>query len=160
MLVSHLDVAIMNSVHSLLGSTDYVLLESDMPFYLADFYPRIEKALRDIVEKFSSQTHTYMDILSNIPVIGKDNLLQVVRMPDIAYTNQAVWALMIARLPVIAMLLRFDYVSNNRKNDADRNRISRSLKEAESGKYLVNQIPGDVADYVASYIETNIKAYL
>lgn len=161
MLTSHLDVAILNTVHSLIGGgEDYVRLESDMPFYLADFYPRVEKTLQDVVNKFTSQTHTYMEIMANIPVIGQDNLLQVVKMPDIAYTNQAIWALTIARLPCIAMLLRFDFLSKNAKNDADRNRIRRSLREAESGKYLVNQIPVDVAEYLASYIDRNIRQYL
>ncbi len=160
LLPSHLDVAVLNTVHHLLGSEDYLNAKSDMPFYTTDLWPRLTKGLGELVDKFSRQTSFYQDILSNIPVFGQENLLQTVKMPDIAYTNQAVWALTIARLPCIAMLLKFDEASRNVKNDAQKNRIRRSLSEAESGKYLVNQIPAQVADHVAGYIERNIKPYL
>lgn len=160
MLVSHLDVAVMNTVHALTGSDDYIKVDSDMPFTTPDFYPKLEAGLKELVARFSRETYVYKEILANIPVFGKDNLLQVIAMPDIAFTNQAVWALMITRLPVIAMLLKFDELSRNQKNDADKNRIRRSLMEAESGKYLSNQMPADVAKYVAEYIDKNIRPYL
>lgn len=160
MLPSHLDVAVLNTLHSLLGTKDYTKVDSDMPFYTTDLYPRLEKGLEELAAKFSSQTYTYKDILVNIPVFGQDNLLQTVKMPDIAFTNQAIWALTIARLPVIAMLLKFDALSRNVKNDSEQNRIRRSLKEAESGKYLVNQVPSDVSAWVSNYIAENITPYL
>lgn len=161
MFPSHLDVAVLNTFHHLLGvGGEYVNKEHDMPFYLADHFPRMEAALKVIAEKFIKQTATYKDILANVPVFGGDTLLDTVKMPEIAYTNQAIWALTIARLPCIAMLLRLDYLSRNFKNDAERNRIKRSLTQAESGKYLVNQIPADVAKYVADYIARHIKPYL
>jgi len=34
------------------------------------------------------------------------------------------------------------------------------LKEAESGKYLVNQVPSDVSAWVSNYIAENITPYL
>jgi len=160
MLSSHLDVAVLNTMHHLLGAEQYTKIDSAMPFFTTDLWPRLTKGLGEIVNKFSSQTSFYKDILSNTPVFGQDNLLQTVRMPDIAYTNQAIWALTIARLPVIAMLLKFDAVSSNAKNDSDKNRIRRSLKEAQSGKYLVNQLPANVADYVAGFIAEHIEPYL
>lgn len=160
LLPSHLDVAVLNTVHHLLGAEQYVKVDSDVPFYTTDLWPRLTKGLGEIVSKFSNQTSFYKDILSNTPVFGQDNLLQTVKMPDIAYTNQAIWALTIARLPCIALLLKFDTVSRNTKNDADKNRIRRSLKEAQSGKYLVNQLPTAVADYVAGFIAEHIEPYL
>jgi len=160
LLGSHLDVAVLNTLHALLGGQGYTRMDSDMPFYTTDLHPRLEKGLEELAAKFSSQTYTYREILANIPVFDQDTLLQVVRMPDIAFTNQAVWALTIARLPVVALLLKFDALSRNVKNDADQNRIRRSLKEAESGKYLVNQLPPAVAAWVAQYIDEQISPYL
>ncbi|MNJ73936.1 hypothetical protein D3C77_708000 [compost metagenome] len=46
------------------------------------------------------------------------------------------------------------------KNDADRNRIRRSLTEAESGKYLVNQLPSDVSIGISTFIAKNIAPLL
>lgn len=159
-LPSHLDVAVLNTVHHLLGADQYVKVDSDMPFFTTDLWPRLSKGLGEIVNKFSSQTSFYKDILDNIPVFGQTTLLATVKMPDMAHTNQVIWALTIARLPCIAMLLKFDAVSSNRKNDADQNRIRRSLKEAQSGKYLVNQLPSVVVDYVAGYIAEHLEPYL
>lgn len=159
-LPSHLDVAVGNTLHSLIGGEGYVRVESDMPFYTTDLYPKLEKGLQELATRFSNQTLTYKDILSNIPVFGNESLIQTVRMPDIAYTNQAVWALTMARLPVVAMLLKFDQLGRNMKNDASRNRIRRSLTEAESGKYLVNQLPSDVSIWVNNYIAKNITPLL
>ncbi|MNH68851.1 hypothetical protein D3C73_209380 [compost metagenome] len=160
LLPSHLDVAVGNTLHSLIGGQGYVKVESDMPFYTADLYPRLEKGLQELATRFCNQTLYYRDILSNVPVFGNDTLLQTVRMPDIAYTNQAIWALTMARLPVVAMLLKFDQLAKNVKNDADRNRIRRSLSEADSGKYLTNQIPSDVAAGIANFIATNVTPLL
>jgi len=160
LLPSHLDVAVLNTLHHLLGATDYLRVDSDMPFYTVDLYPRLEKGLAELADKFSRQTHTYKDILANIPVFGADTLLDTVKMPDIAYTNQAIWALTIARLPAIAMLLKFDALSRNVKNDSEKNRIRRSLEEAESGKYLVNQVPTNVSTRVATYIAEYITPHL
>lgn len=160
MLTSHLDVAILNTIHSLIGSTDYVLVDGVMPFYITDLYPKLETGLKELVARFSRETYFYKEILANIPVFGQDTLLQTVKMPDIAFTNQAIWALTIARLPLIAMLLKFDQLSRNVKNDSEKNRIRRSIVEAESGKYLVNQVPGDVSGWVLGYIDKNIKPYL
>jgi hypothetical protein len=160
MLGSHLDIAVMNTIHFLIGSDDYLKVDSDMPFYTADYYPKLEAGLKELVGRFSRETYVYKEILENIPVFNKDTLMQVITMPDIAFTNQAIWALTIARLPVIAMLLKFDRLSNNRKNDSDKNRIRRSLLEAESGKYLVNQIPSNVSASIMAYIDTNIRPYL
>lgn len=155
-LPSHLDVCVGNTVHMLIGCEDYVKIENKMPFYCADYYPRFEKALKEITERLSNQDLFYTDILANIPVVGQSNLSQTIKLPDIAFTNQAIWALIIARLHVIAMLLKFDQINQNVKNDMVRNRIRRSLVEIESGKYLVNQIPSDVSinvnNYIAKYI--------
>lgn len=159
-LPSHLDVAIGNTLHSLIGGTGYIHADSDMPFYTADLNPRLVKFLKDLVDRFSNQTLTYRDIIANIPVFGNDTYSQTVKMPDIAFTNQAIWALTMARLPLIAMLLMFDKRANNYKNDAEKNRIRRSLMEAESGKYLVNQLPVEVSVGIGSYIEANIRPLL
>lgn len=160
LLPSHLDIAVLNTLHSLTGATGYVQVNSNMPFYTTDLYPRLEKGLRELLARFTGATYTYKEILTNIPVFGQDNLLQAVRMPDIAFTNQAVWALTIARLPVVAFLLKLDQLSRNAKNDSEKNRIRRSLREAESGKYLTNQLPPVVVAWVAQYIEDNITPYL
>lgn len=160
MLPGHLDVAVGNTLHSLIGGDGYVKVESNMPFYTTDLYPKLEKGLLELANRFTQQTLVYKEILSNIPVFGSETLIQTVRMPDIAYTNQAIWALTIARMPVIAMLLKLDQLAKNVKNDADRNRIRRSLIEAESGKYLVNQLPSDVSIWVNDYIAKNIRPVL
>jgi hypothetical protein len=160
MLPSHLDVAVLNTLHALTGAPGYVQVNSDMPFYTTDLYPRLEKGLLELLERFTKATLTYKDILSNTPVFGQDTLMQTVKMPDMAFTNQAIWALTIARLPVIALLLKLDFLSRNVKNDSEKNRIRRSLKEAESGKYLTNQLPSNVSAWVAKYIQENITPYL
>jgi len=161
LLDSHLDVAVQNTLHGLIEpDIGYVRADSSMPFYTADLYPRFEKGLKELVDRFSNQTLTYQSILQNIPVFAKETLIQVVRMPDIAFTNQAIWALTIARLPLVAMLLKFDELSKNVKNDADKNRIRRSLTEAESGKYLINQVPAPVQAWTQAFIDKYIRPQL
>jgi hypothetical protein len=160
MLGSHLDVAILNTIHSIIGSTDYIKVDSNMPFFTTDYYPKLMDGLKELVGRFSRETYVYKEILMNIPVFEKDTLFQVIQMPDIAFTNQAIWALIIARMPLIAMLLKFDELSSNQKNDSDRNRIKRCLIEIESGKYLVNQVPSDVSTNARAFIDKNIRPYL
>lgn len=159
-LESHLDVGVLNSIHHLLGGSEYGFMDSDMPFYVTDYWPRLEKGLNEVVERFTSQKMYWRDVLANIPVFGKTNLLQTIELPDVAQTNQVIWALMAARLNCCAMLLKLDSLSNNERNDADKVRIRRSLIEADSGKYLTARLPREVADYFEQFIKTYIEPYL
>lgn len=160
MLLSHLDIAVLNTISYMAGMGGTFEVKTNLPFYLTDVSGRFDKGLEDIIKRFVVQTTTFNDILLNIPCFGKESLLEAIRMPEVAYTNQVIWALTIARLPLIGFLLRINAENGNAKNDMFINRFRRSLIEAASGKYLVNQLPTDVVDRVQQYVEMYLLPYL
>lgn len=160
LLVSHLDIAVLNTMADIVGIGGTFEVKSNLPFYLTDNSSRFEGGLEDILKRYTVQTTTFSDMLSNIPCFGAETLMQAIKMPELAFTNQVIWALTAARLPLVAFLLKLNAINNNAKNDQTINRFRRSLIEAESGKYLKNQIPGPVAEYFAEYIDKYIWPYL
>lgn len=155
MFDSHLDVAVLNTFHELMGG-EYTRMGNDMPFFVTDYTKRLEDGLGDVLNKFKGQTHQWRDILSNIPTMTGGTAYDTVQLPDIAHTNQVIWALMVTRLPLIRMLLKLDAYSGNRKNDAERNKIRRSLVEESSGKYMATVLKGALADYARAAIADDI----
>lgn len=160
LLLSHLDIAVLNTIGYIAGMSGTFEVKTNLPFYLTDVTGRMEKGLEDVLKRFLGQTMTFNDILTNIPCFGKDSLLEAIVMPDLAFTQQVVWALTIARLPLVAFLLKVNAENNNAKNDMILTRFRRSLIEAESGKYLTNQIPTSIKEEIAGFIGANILPYL
>lgn len=160
MLLSHLDITVLNTLSYMFGMDETFEVKTNMPFYISDLSTRYENGMAELLKRFSVQTTTFNDMLSNIPCFGARTLLHAVRMPELAFTNQVIWALTASRLHLVAFLLKLNDVNGNVKNDAIITRFRRSIIEAQSGKYLVNQVPGPVAEYFATYIQQNIQPYL
>lgn len=160
LLTSHLDIAVLNSMAYQSGVDGFFEVKSNLPFNITDLSSRYDRAIDDILRRFQVQTLTFTDILRNIPTFGAKNMFEAIQLPDIAFTNQVLWALTAARLNLIAFLLRINVGNNNAKNDAAINRIRRSLIEAESGKYLENGIPSELSRYFRQFILEKIKPYL
>lgn len=161
LLDSHLDVAAVNTLRFLLGE-NLARGNSDVPFFVTDLWPRLEKGMIGVLDRLTKQSLDFRDVMANIPVFSREGAsgLDVVQLPDIAHTNQAVWALTLARLPYIALLLEIDARTGRRRNSAHRIRIKRSILEAESGKYFSNQLSKNVSDYIHRYIRDRIQVHL
>lgn len=160
MLMSHLDICMLNELAYMFDINGTFDPKTNMPFYQTDVTGRLEDGVDDILKRFTTQTTTFPDMLRNVPCFGAKTLLEAVRMPDIAFTNQVIWALTAARLPLVAFLLKLNKANNNAKNDLYVNRFRRSIIEAQSGKYLSNGVPPDVADYFKEYLASHIEPYL
>lgn len=160
LLMSHLDIAILNTMSDILGIGGTFEVKSNLPFYLTDHSGRFDTGLEDILRRYTVQTTTFSDMLMNVPCFSVETLMQAIKMPEVAFTNQVIWALTAARLPLVAFLLKMNSVNSNAKNDMYVNRFRRSLIEAESGKYLKNQLPADVAEYFAEYLDKYVWPYL
>lgn len=160
LLKSHLDIAMLNSLSYQVGIDTSYDLPSNMPFYTTDVSTRLNGGISDLLDRFTSQTFTFPEILRNVPVYGANNLLEAVRLPDVATTNQVLWALTAARLPLVAFLLKLNSLNNNAKNDTYLTIFRRTLIEAQSGKTLENQVPRELAKYFAQFINERIEPFL
>lgn len=160
LLMSHLDIAVLNTMSDMLGIGGTFEVKSNLPFYLTDHSGRYDSGLEDILRRYTVQTTTFNDMLVNVPCFGAETLMQAIKMPEVAFTNQVIWALIATRLPLVAFLLKMNSVNHNAKNDAYVNRFRRSLIEADSGKYLKNQIPAPVAEYFEEYLDKYVWPYL
>ena len=159
LLDSHLNVAVLNSLCQKVGMEDTATVVSNLPYYLSDVSTRYNRGLDEVLKRFTVQTTTFNDMLMNIPTPG-GRLMDAVRMPEVSFTNQVLWALVMARLRLIAFLLRINVVNGNAKNDAYLIRFRRTLIEADSGKYLSNQVPVALQTGLATFIDQNLRPYL
>jgi hypothetical protein len=141
MLFSHLDVAVFNRLDNLRKGAPLGETTKEHSFYLADFSDKADKALTQILHNLQSGGKDFTNILKNTPLVTKDNLEQLFALPDIAPTQQALWALVIARLPAVAFLFQ---VLENGPGVSDRHQINKVLREVQrwrTNSLMKNMLP-------------------
>lgn len=69
-----------------------------LPFPVIDYRKIADSIASEYCEKFRDKGNPYPKLFQNIPAIFKDNMSEVLMMPDMAKTKQVWWALFLARL--------------------------------------------------------------
>src|SRR5690606_21706694 len=159
-LRSHLDVALFNRLSRLWFDESPGVSYRRLPFYTTDLRVRVDQSLRSMINRMLTQSLDMEGMLKVIPALYRKDALRVHQLPRMAYGNQILWGLYIARLNLIRFLVHFSRINNNAKNTAELNRIKRSIIEAESSKYLVNGLPVQVHEHFSQVVNEQIAPFL
>ncbi|MBN22808.1 MAG: hypothetical protein CL678_16095 [Bdellovibrionaceae bacterium] len=160
MLGSHMDIAMLNRMNAALDGYDIPKEETWFPFMTVSYHDKIDRELVKLNELLLKNTTDFVGMLKNIPTFYSDNMLQAIRLPSIPPTRQVVWGLVLARLPVIAFLLRHAAVAKHYRNRNALNEIRRSLVQLGSDKTIQYALPSYLYAETVDYIDTRIAAYL
>lgn len=125
MLASHLDHAIVNRFKSMVLNLPLEKFDSATPFFQLDLTNRVDKVLRELVDRFSTTKCRFEVILKSIQTISKDNAFELMKIPGIAFTRQVNWALVVSRLKMLETLFVLNDLSETNENQANMNRIIR-----------------------------------
>lgn len=161
MVHSHIDVAFFNRLTAAFNGQDLTVATPKLhPFTLITYYDRMDYVINNLLKELDNNTQTFDNIVDFIPSITNITLRETLMLPQVAKTRQIVWALILARLPLMRFLLRLSEKSSNRQNYFYLAKIALSLKEIRSDGSFFHTLPQVVKDQINYELEKGIGAYV
>lgn len=160
MIGSHMDLAIFNRLASWRKATVPSMSNPSFPFFIPNWYSRLDEQLLKLNDALDRQRGDFLQVLTNIPAVSVESLLEAIQLPKILATRYVQWAFTITRLPIIEfLLLQADQTSVTR-NGTSLNAIRRELREMRNDRALQYALPQQDFDRMERQINSLITAYL
>jgi hypothetical protein len=141
LMPSHLDYAIFNRFNNLLKGAPMGVSLTKNPFYLTDFSNKIDATQKTTLEQLTKQSKNFLTTLFNLGAVTRPNMQEVMEVPDLAPTRQVLWALALARIPMMDFLTRFGTDAGFAKNGQEVNRIRQAIRRYDNDQILRHALP-------------------
>ncbi len=141
MLNTHLDYSVINRLNCLLGGIDIVPTNKKHSFHLNDLTSKVDECLQFEIDYYGKVNRDMRTLVNSIKLLNLDHLIDLVKMPDIATTNQVLWALVLMRLPVIDLLTRICSTGAVPLNRGFRNSLLKTVTMLRTNNSLLNHLP-------------------
>ena len=128
---SIVDVSLFNRYINLSDNVPVTEFKNYNIITLPDLSKYIDKMYSWVLKHYKNDEIVYEEYLINIPLIIKDNALELIQLPYIQTDRRNKWAIYLSRFDYILHLL--NHVDNKRNKDK-LNRLVKSLKYDESAK--------------------------
>jgi len=141
MLFSHLDQALFNRLNNRRKGAPLGATTKEHSFFLNDYVSKVDRMQAEILHNLRGRGKDFTEILRSVPLVTKDNLEQAFVLPDIAPTQQALWALVIARLPSVSFLFQILEEGPGSNNRHQVNRVLREVIRWRTNNLMKNMLP-------------------
>lgn len=141
MLFSHLDLAIFNRLNNRRKGLPLGETRKEHSFYLIDYAKKVDSVQDAILHNLRGRGKDFTAILRSVPLVTKDNLEQAFALPEVAPTQQALWALVTARLPSVAFLFQILEEGPGSNNRHHVNRVLREVLRWKTNNLMKNMLP-------------------
>lgn len=157
MFASHLDYSLFNRFYNHYFDKPQTKGEYKHPIYFTNRNARVDSIYGDIVRYAKSSNLSFNRFLKSVPLAHEDTLLTLSRLPDFYRNRNVNWALTLARLDLLELLL-----ANNRNNKGDQNRTAVNSIQRHAMLYQNDQLfnmmlPRDQAREVNAKLTTLLK---
>lgn len=161
MLDSYADLAILNRLTNMYFAIDNPR-DTVRPhtFYVTPWDKEVDALLERWLNIVSSKRWNFDTLVSHIPTVSSEDLHATLRLPEQAYSTQISWAILLARVQLIAFLVQFNRNTENENNYQYLNYIRRHLQYIEGNGSLRNALSSQTYDEVSMLIDRGIKPYL
>lgn len=160
MLISQVDVALLNRMINMYFEGQMPKPTNPYPFYLIDWTREVDEVLKDYLQKIDGRQYTFNLILDLLPTVNPAGILATLQLPEESYTYQMQWAVVISRLVVILFLVQYNARQDNQNNRLALNLLKRYFKMVEVNRGLQQALPADKYQDVMQVINEGIKPYL
>lgn len=160
MLDSQIDIAILNRLIGAYFGTKPVAEPFRHPFYLTDWSTEVDAVLEKWLNNVGPKRWDFDTLVSHIPTVSADNLHHTLQLPEMAFTTQLQWAVMLSRLSLVTFLVQFNKSTDNERNQKYLNYIKRWLRYMEGNTTLRSALPADLFEDVTVLVDYGIKPYL
>lgn len=141
MLFSQLDVAVFNRMDRLQRGAPFGESKKRHSFALTDFSKRVTDAQKKILAALEKTGKDFNGTLQTVPVVIKDSMADIIKLPDVAPTRQVLWGLVVARLPMLSFLFNTAKGGAAVRNRQDVNKVLRSVKSYRTERLMKTTLP-------------------
>lgn len=160
MLPSHLDWVLYNRAIAYFFDTPVATLPNTHSFQLSDYSQPVDEVVKAYIGRVEHKQWDFDTILSAFPCVMHQDFHDVIREPEMAYSVQVQWAILLAQLPLIAFLVQFNYLTNNQRNRAYLQFIKRTLRSYDLNRTIRTALPRDQYESVMVLLERGVLPYL
>lgn len=153
MLMSHVDYALFNYFRAAVFGTDLEDLRPPHSFYLIRYDEKLMEIMFQAIDAFSKREYPYQSILETLPGAVNESMLGALMMPETAPTRQIEWALDIARLPAVEVLVSLTGSHGGNKNREMYNYLRRWFRRTRSDSAFRKVLPRDLNITVQALLE-------
>ena len=157
MLPSLQDVALLNQFLNLHAGIPLSEALDPHPFYLNTRMDKMTEGVVDMLATYKNRRVEFTEFLSAIDGIHRKNLREIVALPSMPFTRQVIWALVIARLPVIQFMLDWYTETGLRYDRQEINEIRRTVQRLRSDHTLNALVSPELREQINDDMEYGIK---
>lgn len=141
MLFSHLDVVLFNRIANTARGAPLGMSKARHSFHLIDYDDKIDTVHEKILKDLTQNYRDFTTIMRTVPMVTKENMESLMRLPRMASTNQVDWALSICRLSALAFLFRASKGGPNTRNRSEVNDILKTILSYQSDHLMETMLP-------------------
>lgn len=152
MMDSHLDIALFNRYrYWLQGWPMQPEVTSTHSFQMIQWNDRIDAFIQNELRLLDG-SRDFSTILHSIPLVSAKTLQDALQIPVLPPTQQVMWAISIARLPLISFLFQFDDRHPQTKNQSAVSKILRNIRFYQRNS-IMKALPADQRDLIELELE-------
>jgi hypothetical protein len=144
MLFSHLDQALFNRIDRLSKKEPMGQVLKRHPFALIDYTYKVDQTYMEVLKNLKNHEMNLVGILQSVPAAARKNMEEAMSVPDMAPTRQVVWALALARLPMLDFVLSQAHWPPAVKNESEINNLNRTFQRWKYGRVFDDALPPDL----------------
>lgn len=154
MLPTHLDMVLFNRLDNLQKGAPMGESTLRHSFSLPDYTDKVNKVHQEILKYLRNKRQDFLAVLQTIPAACAEDMREAMEMADMAPTRQVVWALMLARLPVLTFLFKAGRDKASTANQTEINQVRRAITSYKSDNLFESMLP--VEEYYLTMLELDI----
>lgn len=153
MLVSHVDYVIFNRLDKLSRNEQPAKYIRQHPFVLIDYSQEVDDVLLRAIDLVSNQVNTFSKTIQTVPAVFNENQAYLAFLPEMAQTRQVLWALILAKLPLILFLFNISKGGPSNVNQDEVNAIVSTILINNVESVFRVQLTGDLFKEVSDELK-------
>lgn len=159
MLISHINISLLNRLMARFFDTPPVPFKAAHPFYLIDWSDPVDQVLESYLKFMANKNPSFSTIFHYMPSVV-ESMERTIRLPEQAFSIQLQWAIVLARVLPTAFMVQFAHESGNQANRLSIRKIERYLKRLESNHLLEHRLTEPTYSAVKTLIDDGIVPFL
>jgi len=155
-VMSQTDTIVFNRAHRVLTGAPMGESLRKHSFYLTDYSLKLTSVHMKIIDSIEKHGKDMNTTLQSVPLPMRDNLGDWCQLPDMAPTRQVVWALIVARLPVLSFLFESARGGPTARNQQEVSKVLRTIKSMRADSLLRSNLSGSVLEEVQAEVDSLI----
>lgn len=141
MMRTHLDHVLVNRLHRLLFDEPMNDKRPNHSFFIPDWTGDVSKFQGQLMDYLTDKTLSAMAIIKSIPLVDRDMSLDYARLPNIVRTQQVKWALALARLDLLEIIVKLSVGGKGNPNRGELNSIQREIERYRNDRTFSQVMP-------------------